>query len=133
METGRILEEAGVRTAFHSDDWITDSRLFLRMAAMAVRAGMSRDAALRALTLRGAEMLDLADRVGSLVPGKDADFVVLDGDPFSTYTKVLETWVEGVKVFDRSDPTDLLHAVGGYGAGEPRRPYLCCSEAEVTR
>ncbi len=133
METGRILEEAGVLTAFHSDDWITDSRLFLRMAAMAVRTGMSRDAALRALTLRGAEMLDLAHRVGSLVPGKDADFVVLDGDPFSTYTKVLETWIEGVKVFDRSDPTDRLHAVGGYGAGEPRRPYLCCSEAEVTR
>jgi imidazolonepropionase-like amidohydrolase len=133
MDTGRILEEAGVVTAFHSDDWITDSRLFLRMAAMAVRAGMSRDAALRALTIRGAEMLDLADRVGSLAPGKDADFVVLDGDPFSTYTKVLETWIEGVKVFDRSDPTDLLHAVGGYGAGEPRRPYLCCSEAETTR
>lgn len=133
LDTGRILEEAGVVTAFHSDDWITDSRLFLRMAAMAVRAGMSRDAALRALTIRGAEMLDLADRVGSLAPGKDADLVVLDGDPFSTYTKVLETWIEGVKVFDRSDPTDFLHAVGGYGAGEPRRPYLCCSEAEVAR
>lgn len=133
METGRILEEAGVVTAFHSDDWITDSRLFLRMAAMAVRAGMSRDAALRALTIRGAEMLDLADRIGSLAPGKDADLVVLDGDPFSTYTKVLETWIEGVKVFDRSDPTDFLHAVGGYGAGEPRRPYLCCAEAEVAR
>lgn len=133
LDTGRILEEAGVLTAFHSDDWITDSRLFLRMAAMAVRTGMSRDAALRALTIRGAEMLDLAERVGSLVPGKDADFVVLDGDPFSTYTKVLETWIEGEKVFDRSDPTDFLHAVGGYGAGEPRRPYLCCSEAEVTR
>jgi imidazolonepropionase-like amidohydrolase len=133
LDTGRILEQAGVLTAFHTDDWITDSRVFLRMAAMAVRNGMSRDGALAALTLNGAKMLDLDARVGSLVPGKDADFVVLDGDPFSTYTKVEETWVEGVKVFDRSDPTDRLHAVGGYGAGEPRKPYLCCADSESDR
>ena len=56
--------------AFHTDDWITDSRLFLRMAALAVRAGMSRHGAIRALTLSGAEMLDLDTRIGSLTPGK---------------------------------------------------------------
>lgn len=133
LDTGRILEEAGILTAFHTDDWITDSRIFLRMAAMAVRTGMSRDGALRALTLNGAKMLDLDARVGSLVPGKDADLVVLSGDPFSTYTKVEQTWVEGVKMFDRSDPLDQLHAVGGYGAGEPRKPYLCCADAETER
>jgi len=125
-KTGGILEKAGVKVAFHTDDWITDSRLFLRMAALGVRAGMSREGALAALTLHGAEMLDLGDRIGSLEVGKDADFILLSGDPLSVYTKVLETWVEGQKVFDRSDPDDLLHAVGGYGAGNDEAPYLCC-------
>jgi len=61
-------------------------------------------------------MLDMQDRVGSLEPGKDADFIVLSGDPLSVYTKVLQTWVEGKKVFDRTDPKDYLIAVGGKGA-----------------
>jgi len=126
FETPGILEKAGARVALHTDDWITDSRYFLRMPAISVRAGMSREAALRAVTLSGAEMLDLGDRVGSLTPGKDADFVVLDGDPLSVYTKVRETWVEGHRVFDRDDPDDRLHAVGGYGAAGESEPYFCC-------
>ena len=125
-ETGRILEQAGVRVAFHTDDWITDSRIFFRMAAFGVRAGMSRQGALEGLTLAGAEMLGLQERVGSLTPGKDADFAILDGDPFSVYTKVLETWVEGQKVFDRSDAQDRLYAVGGFGASHDQVPYFCC-------
>jgi hypothetical protein len=64
--------------------------------------------------------------------GKDADFIILDGDPLSTYTKVLQTWVEGHKVFDRSDPQDYLHAVGGYGAGHDTEPYFCCFEKGET-
>ena len=126
MKNGALLEQAGVLVAFHTDDWITDSRLFLRMGAFGVRAGMSREGALRALSLAGAEMLDLGDRVGSLEVGKDADFVVLDGDPFSVYTKVLETWVEGTKRFDRADPGDRLYAEGGFGAGHDQSPYFCC-------
>ena len=62
-------------------------------------------------------MLGLKDRIGSLETGKDADFIVLSGDPLSVYTHILETWVEGKKVFDRSDPRDLLIATGGFGAG----------------
>ncbi len=116
FETGAVLEKAGVLLAYHTDDPITDSRLFLRSAAMGVRAGLSRQTALEALTINGARMLDLDARVGSLEPGKDADFILLDGDPLSIYTKVLETWIEGEKVFDRSDPGDLLFAVGGFGA-----------------
>jgi imidazolonepropionase-like amidohydrolase len=126
FETGGVLEKAGVPTAFHTDDWITDSRIFRRSAALAVRAGMSRAGALRALTLSGAEMLGLGERIGSLAAGKDADFAILDGDPLSVYCKTLETWVEGVKVFDRNDPSDHLYAVGGYGAGHDQDPYLCC-------
>ncbi|MCA9249606.1 MAG: amidohydrolase family protein [Phycisphaerales bacterium] len=130
FETGAILEKAGVLTAFHTDDWITDSRLFLRMAALGVRAGMSRQKALEAMTISGAKILELDDRIGSLEANKDADFVVLDGDPLSVYTKVEQTYVEGVKVFDRSDPEDHLHAVGGFGAGDDQEPYLCCREHE---
>ncbi len=116
-ENGAALERAGALVAFHTDDGITDSRLFLRSAGFAVRYGMSRDAALLALTLAGARMLELQDRIGSLEPGKDADFVVLSGDPLSVYTRVLQTWVEGEKVFDLADPRDHAYAVGGRAAG----------------
>lgn len=125
------LEKRGVETCFHTDDSITDSRLFFRSAALGIRAGMSREGALNALTLAAARMMDLGDRVGSLEVGKDGDFVVLSGDPFSVYTKVLQTYVEGRKVFDRSDPKDYLYAVGGYGAGHDQDPYLCCAGGHV--
>jgi imidazolonepropionase-like amidohydrolase len=114
-ENGAALERVGARVAFHTDDGITDSRFFLRSAALGVRFGMSRDAALRALTLAGAEMMDLQDRIGSLEPGKDADFIILSGDPLSVYTRVEQTWIDGIRVFDLSDPRDRAYAVGGYG------------------
>jgi imidazolonepropionase-like amidohydrolase len=117
------LEKAGVKVAFNTDDPITNSRLLLRSAALAVRGGMSEDAALKGLTIYPAEMLDLQSRVGSLTPGKDADFVVLSGGPFSVYTHVLQTWIEGQKVFDRSDPVDLRYATGGFAVGS-RYPKL---------
>ncbi|HEU0141952.1 MAG TPA: amidohydrolase family protein, partial [Bryobacteraceae bacterium] len=114
--TGGALEKAGALVGFHTDDGITDSRLFLRSPALAVRAGMSRGKALFGVTMANAMMLGLEDRVGSLEAGKDADLVILSGDPLSVYTKVLETWVDGTKVFDRADPKDRLYAVGGFGA-----------------
>jgi imidazolonepropionase-like amidohydrolase len=123
FENGAVLEKAGVDVAYHTDDFITDSRLFLRSAAFGVRAGMSREAALEALTLAGARMLDVADRVGSLTPGKDADLVVLSGDPLSVYTNVEQTWVEGEKVFDRSNPEDRAYATGGYGVYDDGATY----------
>ena len=127
---GVALERAGAAVGFHTDDYITDSRLFLRSAGLAVRAGMSRERALHAMTLAGAQMLDLQARVGSLEAGKDADFILLSGDPLSVYTKVLETYVEGVRVFDRANPQDYLYAVGGYGAGSDRHAHLDCFERE---
>ncbi|MSR61557.1 MAG: amidohydrolase [Planctomycetes bacterium] len=132
-ESARVLSEAGVDVCFHTDDPITDSRLFLRSAALAARAGLARDKALAGVTLAGARMLDLATRVGSLEVGKDADFVILDGDPLSVYAHVLETWVEGQKVFDLNDPRDRLFAVGGVGAGSPRALSCCEGEEEEVR
>lgn len=113
-KTGRVLEEAGVLFAFHSDDSIVDSRFLLRSAVMAVQEGMSREMALRALTINGAIMMDIDDRVGSLEPGKDADFVIYSGDPFSVYTHVEQTWIDGEKVWDRAIPEDRKYATGGY-------------------
>ncbi|MFD2514700.1 amidohydrolase family protein [Pontibacter locisalis] len=113
---GAALEKAGALTAFHTDDGITDSRLFIRGAALGVRAGMSREKALEALTIAGAKMLELDNRVGSLEEGKDADFIVLNGEPFSVYTNVEQTWVEGKKRFDLSNPEDKKYATGGYHA-----------------
>jgi len=117
LTNGAALEKVGVVTAFHTDDPITDSRWLMRMAGLGVRAGMGRQKALEGLTLSGATLLDLQDRVGSLKAGKDADFLILSADPLSVYTHVEETWVEGRRVFDRSDPKQRLYAVGGYGAG----------------
>jgi imidazolonepropionase-like amidohydrolase len=127
-KTGAELDRAGVLVGFHTDDYITDSRFFLRSAGLAVRAGMSREKALYAMTLAGARMLDLQDRTGSLEAGKDADFIILSGDPLSVYTKVLETYIEGVRVFDRSNPQDRLYAVGGYGAGRDQMLDFDCFE-----
>jgi imidazolonepropionase-like amidohydrolase len=111
---GRELEKVGVNVAFHTDDPIVDSRFLLRSAALGVRNGMSREGALEALTIAGARMMDIEDRVGSLEEGKDADFIVLSGDPLSVYTHVEQTWIEGEKVYDRSNPEDRDYATGGY-------------------
>jgi imidazolonepropionase-like amidohydrolase len=114
FETAAILDKAGVDVAFHTDDPITDSRLFLRSAAFGVRAGMSQAKALESLTLAGARMLGLEGQVGSLENGKDADFIILSGAPLSLYAQVEQTWVEGALVFDRANPEDRKFAVGGY-------------------
>ncbi len=118
-----LLERAGVKVALHTDDSVTESRFLLRSAALAVRAGMSEPGALRAVTLSGAEMLDLGERIGSLEPGKDADFVVLSGEPLRLRTQVLETWIDGERVFDRADPLDRLYQTGGFAVAD-RYPAL---------
>lgn len=112
-EIGRKLEEAGADFAYHTDDPITDSRLFLRSGAFGIRAGMSREKALEALTIANARMMDLDHRIGSLEVGKDADFIILNGDPFSVYTQVQQTWIDGRKEWDRDDPEDRKFGVGG--------------------
>ncbi len=113
-KNGRELEEAGVTVGYHTDASITDTRLFLRSAAFGVRAGMSRDAALEAVTIANAKMMDIEERTGTLEKGKDADFIILSGDPLSVYTHVEQTWVEGHKRFDRSNEEDRKYATGGY-------------------
>lgn len=130
FETAKDLVDAGVDIAFHTDDWITDSRLFLRMAAFGIRAGLSREKAIESLTIAGARMLELDYRVGSLEKGKDADFIILSGDPFSVYTKIEETWIDGKKIFDIKDEKDQRYAVGGFRV-YPRNNHIHCYGEET--
>jgi imidazolonepropionase-like amidohydrolase len=117
-ENAAILEKAGVTVTINTDDSITESRFFLRTGAIAVRGGMSEAAALQAITINAAKLLHLDHRLGSLEKGKDADFVILSGKPFSVYTQVLQTWIDGQKVFDVK--TDRAYQTGGFAlpAGE---------------
>jgi imidazolonepropionase-like amidohydrolase len=117
-ENAGILEKGGVKVAINTDDYITESRFFLRAGAIAVRGGMSEEAALRALTLNPAQMLHLDGRLGSLEKGKDADFVILSGPPFSVYTQVLETYIDGMRVFDRAQKKDWAYQVGGFALAD---------------
>ncbi|HBI45213.1 MAG TPA: amidohydrolase, partial [Planctomycetales bacterium] len=120
-ENAAILNKAGVKVAINTDDYITESRFLLRTGAIAVRGGMSEDSALKALTLRGAEMLHLDDRVGSLTKGKDADFVVLSGSPFSVYSVVLQTFIDGKCLFDRSKRDNWVYQAGGFALADRDR------------
>jgi imidazolonepropionase-like amidohydrolase len=120
-ENAAILNKAGVLVAINTDDSITESRFFLRSGAQAVRGGMPEDAVLRAQTINPAKMMHLDGRLGSLTAGKDADFVVLSGAPYSVYTKVLETYIDGVKVFDRSQPLDWSYQTGGFALADRSR------------
>lgn len=120
-ETAAILDKAGVLVAINTDDFITESRFFLRTGAIALRGGMSEDSVLKAQTIRPARMLHLDHRIGSLETGKDADFVVLSGSPYSTYTHVLATYIEGDQVFDRSKHQDWTYQAGGFAVAQPAR------------
>ncbi|HEV3007014.1 MAG TPA: amidohydrolase family protein [Pirellulales bacterium] len=117
-ETGALLAAAGVKVLVNTDDPITESRFFLRTAAIAVRGGLDRDTALKTITLHPAQAMHVDGRVGSLEKGKDADFVVLSGEPFSVYTRVLATYIDGQMVFDLADPKDRLYQTGGFAVAE---------------
>jgi imidazolonepropionase-like amidohydrolase len=120
-ENAAVLEKAGVTVTINTDDSITESRFLLRSGALAVRGGMSESAALKALTINAAKLLHLDHRLGSLGAGKDADFAILSGPPFSVYTRVLQTWIDGRKVFDVK--TDRGYQTGGFALpAEERLP-----------
>jgi imidazolonepropionase-like amidohydrolase len=132
LATGGVLEKAGVPVVFHTDDGITDSRMFLRSAAFSVRYGMSKEKAMEGLTITGAKILDLSTRIGSLEKGKDADFIILNGEPFSVYTHVQQTWVEGVKRWDIDNPADKAFRTGGNGVYSSERGEFHHHEKEET-
>jgi imidazolonepropionase-like amidohydrolase len=90
------LQKAGVKFAFQSDG--TDSPTdFLRNVGLAIDAGLDKDVALRALTITPAEILGVADRLGSVEPRKIANLILTTGDLFDPETQVKYTFVDGQK------------------------------------
>jgi len=98
LNNAGLLAEAGVKVALTTSDAAGIVHLPLH-AAFAVRHGLPPEVALKAITLNAAEILGVADRVGSLEVGKDADLVILSGDPLAATTRVEQVWISGQRVF----------------------------------
>jgi len=95
-----ILNEAGVITAINSDDAEMGRRLN-QEAAKAVKYGnCTQEDAWKMVTLNPAKLLKLDDRMGSLKLGKDADIVIWSGNPLSVYSKVEQTYIDGICYYD---------------------------------
>jgi hypothetical protein len=90
-----VLDAAGVPVAIGSGASGAGGRHLVLHAARAVAAGLDRDRALQAITIRAAEVAGVADRVGSLEPGKDADVLLLTGDPLDTRSRLVRVLVDG--------------------------------------
>ncbi len=88
------LHKAGVKFAF-ANDGVTNPKDMLKNAKKAIDAGLPADAAVRAFTLSAAEILGVADRLGSIEAGKIANLVVTDGDIFNERTKIKHVFVDG--------------------------------------
>ncbi|HEY3169522.1 MAG TPA: amidohydrolase family protein, partial [Thermoanaerobaculia bacterium] len=96
-----LMRERGVTVSFNSDSNELARRLNFEASKAVKYGGVPPADALAFVTSNPAKQLGIADRVGSLEPGKDADFVVWSGDPLATSTIALQTWIEGRKYFDR--------------------------------
>lgn len=107
------LNAASVKFAFASEGTGTPKDV-LRNVAKSITAGLPADAALRALTLGAAEILGVADRIGSIEPGKIANLVVTDGDIFADATNVKWIFVDG-KMY--APPPVVEAPAGGAGRG----------------
>jgi imidazolonepropionase-like amidohydrolase len=100
--TPAALHKHGVRFAFSSDG--VPGNDLLKHVRKAIDAGLSEDAALRALTLDAAEILGVSNRLGSLETDKIANLVVADGDLFAEKTKIRMTFIDGEK-FETREPS----------------------------
>lgn len=96
-----ILTAAGVKVSIITDHPVVPIEFLVDQAALAVKHGMAPADALRAITLNPAEVLGVADRIGSLAPGKDADLVLWDGDPLDVRNRTLRVWQAGREVMHR--------------------------------
>lgn len=101
-ENAGVLAARGIQTAIGmvGRDGLS-SKFIALAAATAVANGMDRNAALRAITLTPAEIFGVADRIGSLDVGKDADIVIMTGHPFETASKVEQVLIQGKTVYER--------------------------------
>jgi imidazolonepropionase-like amidohydrolase len=101
FETPGILARAGIKVAIVTDSPVLPLESLPLMAGMAVESGMDPVEALKAITINPAEIIGIADRVGSLEPGKDGDIAIFDGCPFEIAAKPWLIIVDGKVVFKR--------------------------------
>ena len=98
FETPGILAKAGLQVSIITDHGVIPQQYLSLCAGLAVKAGMDPFAALQAITIHPAKHLGVADRVGSLEVGKDADVVVADGDPMVSDTHILHVFIDGKRM-----------------------------------
>lgn len=101
FETAGVLSKKGIKVAIMTDHPEIPLQYLPMCAALAVKAGMDEEEALKAITINAAEILGIEDRVGSLREGKDADVVIWDGHPFELKSTVAYTIIEGKVVYQR--------------------------------
>jgi imidazolonepropionase-like amidohydrolase len=97
-----IMWDRGVNVGFNSDSDELARRLNTEAAKAIKYGGMPADEAIKTVTLNAAKSLKIDARVGSLEPGKDADFAIWSGSPLSPYSRCEQTWIQGRKYFDRA-------------------------------
>ena len=96
--TPGVLAKAGCHVSIITDNSVIPQQYLPLCAGMAVKAGMDPFDALKAITLNPAEHIGIADRVGSLEIGKDADVVITAGSPFEVMTPVKAVFIDGVRI-----------------------------------
>lgn len=96
--TPAVLSKAGCQVSIITDAPVIPQQHLPLCAGMAVKAGMDTYEALKAITINPAKHLGIADRVGSLEVGKDADLVVFDGNPMEVSSEVQLVLINGEKV-----------------------------------
>jgi imidazolonepropionase-like amidohydrolase len=97
-----VLWKAGVKIAMHTDHPVVNQKWLRLCAALAMRYGLPEEEALKAITINTAEIAHVADRVGSLVVGKDADLVVFDGPWYEPRSRVEMVFGDGRMIYDRA-------------------------------
>lgn len=100
---GSLMRERGALVSFNSDSSDLARRLNTEAAKAVKYGGTPEEEALKFVTINPAKQLGIDQRVGSLEPGKDADFVVWSGHPLDSRSVVLQTWIDGKKYFDRDE------------------------------
>lgn len=97
-ETPGVLANAGCHVSIITDNSVIPQQYLPLCAGMAVKAGMDPFDALKAITINPAEHIGVADRVGSLEVGKDADVVITNGCPFEVMTEVRAVFIDGARI-----------------------------------
>jgi len=95
-----FLSGKGVQVDIMTDADVVQESFLRYQAAVAVKYGMDPKQALRSITLNPARTVGLEGRIGSLEPGKDADLVIFDGDPFDVATRTVAVFIDGRPVFE---------------------------------